>query len=426
MEKKTVGKFISALRKANGMTQRELGEKLFVSDKTVSRWECDECTPDLSLIPIIAEIFGITTDELLRGERSNQERQAVTVDILSKQKAKSSKRFNLMLHNRTKRFTNLSFISIGLIIAGFIAAMICNLGFSRGLLGFCLASIFFVAATICQLCFTVSFRLLIDDEEEHSEKIKKANTDMVFSSIRIFFSVLLTFAFCLPIATLTHNSYYGLAFDSWLLFGALFAVIAFLFAFCSYKLFIIKLLLKNEIVHLTETEINKNNTNNQLLKQCCKMFILVFSVLTIGLIIISIIDENNGFTKIVKFNDTDEFIEYVQNQYNEWYEETYEDVVINGPNSDENFSYPEHSNYWAVIDGKDYYYQPDLYYILNVHEYDDGNFDITIITNEAFYNARDTVDTLYTILIVLHVLNLFACSAWYCRATLKKKEKIKG
>ena len=39
MEKKTIGKFIAALRRANGMTQRELGERLFVSDKTVSKWE---------------------------------------------------------------------------------------------------------------------------------------------------------------------------------------------------------------------------------------------------------------------------------------------------------------------------------------------------------------------------------------------------
>ena len=70
MEKKTIGKFIAVLRKANGMTQQDLGEKLFVSDKTVSRWERDECNPDLSLIPAIAEIFGITTDELLRGERN--------------------------------------------------------------------------------------------------------------------------------------------------------------------------------------------------------------------------------------------------------------------------------------------------------------------------------------------------------------------
>ena len=205
MEKKTIGKFISALRKANGMTQKELGEKLFVSDKTVSRWECDECTPELSLIPSIAEIFGITTDELLRGERNNPARKAATSeDVASKQKAQSDKQFKLMLHSRKKKFTNLSFISIGLIIVGLITAMICNLGFSRGLLGFFLAGIFFVSATICQLCFTVSFRLLIDEEEtEHVEEIKKANTDMVFCSIKIFFGILLTLSFCLPIAVLT-------------------------------------------------------------------------------------------------------------------------------------------------------------------------------------------------------------------------------
>ena len=69
VEKKTIGKFIQALRRAQGMTQRELADRLYVSDKTVSRWECDECTPELSLIPTIAEIFEITTDELLRGER---------------------------------------------------------------------------------------------------------------------------------------------------------------------------------------------------------------------------------------------------------------------------------------------------------------------------------------------------------------------
>ena len=70
MEKKTIGSFISVLRRANGMTQAELAEKLFVSDKTVSRWERDESTPDLTLLPIIADLFGITVDELLRGQRN--------------------------------------------------------------------------------------------------------------------------------------------------------------------------------------------------------------------------------------------------------------------------------------------------------------------------------------------------------------------
>ena len=431
MEKKTIGKFISALRKANGMTQKELGDKLYVSDKTVSRWECDECTPELSLIPSIAEIFGITTDELLRGERNNPDREATSEDVANKQKAKSEKQFKLMLHSRKKKFTNLSFISIGLTIVGLIAAMICNLGFSKGLLGFCLASVFFVAATICQICFTVSFRLLIDEEEaEHAEEIKKANTDMVFSSVKIFFAILLTFAFCLPIAVITleyFNSYYGLVIDSWILFGTMFAVAAFLVAYCIYKLIILKVLIKKEFVYLNETEVEKLTAKNKVLKKCCTVYAIIFAVIMVGLISVSIADENGLFTEKVTFTDPDEFIEYVQNQYDEWYEEGYGDMpngdaVIIDPDLDKDFSYSGHPNNWGKIDGKDYYYQPNLYYILDVNEYEHGKFDITIITNQAHYDATDTYNTFTTFLIAGHFLNLICCSVWYCVATSKKKE----
>ena len=69
MEKKTIGTFIAVLRKANGMTQQELADKLNISNKAVSRWERNECAPDISLIPALAEIFDVTCDELLKGER---------------------------------------------------------------------------------------------------------------------------------------------------------------------------------------------------------------------------------------------------------------------------------------------------------------------------------------------------------------------
>jgi transcriptional regulator with XRE-family HTH domain len=68
MEKKTIGSFLAALRKANGLTQKQN-----VSDKAVSRWERDECAPDLSLIPVLAEIYGVTSDEILRGQRRDPE-----------------------------------------------------------------------------------------------------------------------------------------------------------------------------------------------------------------------------------------------------------------------------------------------------------------------------------------------------------------
>jgi len=74
MEKKTIGSFIATLRKANGMTQKELAEKCNVSDKTISRWEREDGVPDLALIPVLAEIFGVTCDELLRGEKAPKDK----------------------------------------------------------------------------------------------------------------------------------------------------------------------------------------------------------------------------------------------------------------------------------------------------------------------------------------------------------------
>ena len=114
MEKKTIGSFIAALRRASGMTQKDLAEKLYVSDKTVSRWECDESAPDLSLIPVIADIFGITSDELLRGERRNSDYISSAIDgYASERRDRSEKAFKALLLNRLNSFKNLSWISIG-------------------------------------------------------------------------------------------------------------------------------------------------------------------------------------------------------------------------------------------------------------------------------------------------------------------------
>ena len=124
MEKKTIGRLIAALRRANGMTQKELGEKLFVSDKTVSRWECDECTPELSLLPSLAEIFNVTTDELLRGERNNPNRESASKEADNKQK--SDKQFKLLLERKNRRYKNLTLIAVGIIIFGWIVNALHN------------------------------------------------------------------------------------------------------------------------------------------------------------------------------------------------------------------------------------------------------------------------------------------------------------
>ncbi len=420
MEKKTIGKFIAALRKANGMTQKELGEKLYVSDKTVSRWECDECAPDLSLIPSIAEIFGITTDELLRGERNNPDRESLTSEESeTKKKAKSEKQLKLMLHSRKKKFTNLSFISIGLIILGLIAAMICNLGFSKGLLGFCLACVFFVAATICQICFTVSFRLLIDEEEEHTEEIKKANTDMVFSSVKIFFGILLTFAFCLPTALLPPDSHYGLVIEFWILFGTLATIVAFLIGFCVYKVSVLKNLISQNIVWLDEQAIVKANEDAKLINKLCIIFASVFAVILLATYIITSSVSESTFIERERFDDPDKFIEYMQSEYDAWYEEGYGDSPA-PPHIDGESGYPNRK--WSKIDGKDYYYCAHLYESITILQHENGEWDIVVITNDAYYKGTSLYNLLNIGLLSLHFVNLAACVIWYLVATKKRKK----
>ena len=104
MEKKTIGGFIAALRKANGMTQKDLAERLNVSDKTVSRWERDDGAPDLAVIPVIAEIFDVTCDELLRGERKSPTERAEATEE-SEPTPKAEKQRQRLLKSTLGQFT---------------------------------------------------------------------------------------------------------------------------------------------------------------------------------------------------------------------------------------------------------------------------------------------------------------------------------
>ncbi|MBQ8575186.1 MAG: helix-turn-helix transcriptional regulator [Clostridia bacterium] len=65
MTDKTMGEIISTLRKEKGMTQKELAEKLNITDKAVSKWERDVACPDINTLPKLAEILGISLDELM-------------------------------------------------------------------------------------------------------------------------------------------------------------------------------------------------------------------------------------------------------------------------------------------------------------------------------------------------------------------------
>lgn len=64
-----IGKFIASMRRERGMTQRDFADLMGISDKTVSKWECGNGMPEVSLMPLLCDALGINLNELFSGER---------------------------------------------------------------------------------------------------------------------------------------------------------------------------------------------------------------------------------------------------------------------------------------------------------------------------------------------------------------------
>ena len=156
MEAKTMGSFLAALRKAAGMTQRELAEQLHVSDKAVSRWERDECAPDLALIPVIAEIFSVTCDELLRGGRDRGDQTG--------DPAKADKQRQWILRKTRSKFISHTLLALLGPALGAVAAAGAVLGFQRAVLGFWLGAAGCLVGAVVQLVLWNGAVLSLSDD----------------------------------------------------------------------------------------------------------------------------------------------------------------------------------------------------------------------------------------------------------------------
>lgn len=67
-----IGKFLSELRKEKKLTQEQLGEKIGVTNKTISRWENGNYLPPVEMLQILSEFYGISINEILSGERLSE------------------------------------------------------------------------------------------------------------------------------------------------------------------------------------------------------------------------------------------------------------------------------------------------------------------------------------------------------------------
>ena len=124
MDSEKMGAFIAELRKEKQMTQRELAEKLCITDKAVSKWERCLSLPDITLLTPLAQVLGVSVGELLEGEKEKSDRNDVANTLDYAHKA---------MKNKVRSFRNIAaaVFSAALLI-GIIVCGICDLAISGG------------------------------------------------------------------------------------------------------------------------------------------------------------------------------------------------------------------------------------------------------------------------------------------------------
>ena len=231
MTKNTIGQFIAALRKANGMTQQEVADRLNVSNKAVSRWERDECSPDITLIPAIAEMFGVTCDELLRGERLN------SATDTEQKKTKTEKQIKALIGRTVSGFRTMIYISLAVSVIGLVCMFGISYGAYRPVIGFSVMLLF----EICAFAITVlgitkakdvrSSELLSEISDAYFAEHEKTIGKLSFTS---FFTVLSVVSLSLPLIIVSSDYQHSvLSFDSYL--TSFFPIIAFVLLFVYFR-----------------------------------------------------------------------------------------------------------------------------------------------------------------------------------------------
>lgn len=219
MANNTIGQFIAALRKANGFTQQNVADRLNVSNKAVSRWERDEFAPDLSLIPAIAEMFGVTCDELLKGERMT------SGTPLERKEPKVDKQVRSLINRSLSSFKTLIWISLAVAIVGLVCMFGIAYGFYRPVIGFAVMMLFESVAFVLTAIAVSRLRNVKADNEifemANRTRVEKFNGTLGMMSFTVFFAILAVLLLSLPLILIGPGSGYinsVLSIESYMIF----------------------------------------------------------------------------------------------------------------------------------------------------------------------------------------------------------------
>ncbi len=161
MDMSKMGTFLQELRKEHGLTQEQLGEKLHISGKTISRWETGTYMPPVEMLLALSELYGVSINELVAGERLTPEELPVKAEENLAAVMKNNDAFQLQEQKRywqEKWLTDHRW-SIALLVGVFAAASLLFLAIDR------LKPVIFIA--LLSMGLAVFLRNRRDDYVEH-------------------------------------------------------------------------------------------------------------------------------------------------------------------------------------------------------------------------------------------------------------------
>ena len=121
MDYNKIGDFIAKTRKSKKLTQAKLAEKLFVSEKTVSKWENGKGIPDTNILPKLCKVLDININELLNGERIESD-------------TNENEKLILKMAKELEQKNKIIWTSMWVIMSVSIIALICGILVSRFLI----------------------------------------------------------------------------------------------------------------------------------------------------------------------------------------------------------------------------------------------------------------------------------------------------
>ena len=240
MAKTTIGEFLAILRKSKGYTQQDAADRLGVSNKTVSSWETGASSPDISMLPAIAELYGVTCDELLRGER---------ISPAEPPQATEQKREKALSHLLARYKNNVSIaamVSYGLAVLAALLTLILAFAAFQSRLGFFIGLILLAASLFVTLIACRRTAFLVSQDEFEAEAAEQFFAYLFRIRGRVCIACAAAFGFIFPHVFVP--AHWGLSINSSFLYGTIGAAVAFAGTGFIY------LLLKSKSTHFTENE----------------------------------------------------------------------------------------------------------------------------------------------------------------------------